>query len=123
MPFSGFDFMNALNAAHGEHRALAPEALSRVYSVFAAIGFGRERIHYLVKRADATGGVDPRVLAEQLGGPPEFHLMSDGRLVVEANNQGVPFVLVEPEARISKEMPQIAVSLLQAQTVAVAATR
>ncbi|MBA2570445.1 MAG: response regulator, partial [Chloroflexi bacterium] len=38
MPFSGFDFMNALEAAHAEHRALAPDSLSRVYSVFAAKG-------------------------------------------------------------------------------------
>ncbi len=38
MPFSGFDFMNALTAASAEHKAPAPESLSRVYSVFAAKG-------------------------------------------------------------------------------------
>ena len=35
---------------------------------------------------------------------PEFSLISDGRLVVEANNQGVPFVLADPAARISADM-------------------
>lgn len=79
--------------------------------------------NYLVDRSDAAGGIDPRMLTEQLGGEPEFHLESDGRLVVDANDQGVPFVLVEPEARISKEMSQIAISLLKSRVPAVAVTR
>ncbi len=96
---------------------------SRIMSeTFAAIGYARERIHYLVNRSDAVGGIDPRTLSEQLGAEPEFHLVSDGRLVVEANNQGVPFVLVEPEARISKEMTQIATSLLKSRVPAVTVT-
>jgi hypothetical protein len=45
------------------------------------------------------------------------------RNLLNAQDQVKPLVLVEPEARISKEMTQIAVTLLQAQTVALAATR
>lgn len=97
---------------------------SRIMSeTFAAIGYARERIHYLVNRSDAAGGIDPRTLSEQLGAEPEFHLVSDGRLVVDANNQGVPFVLVEPEAPISKEMTRIATSLLKSRVPAGAVTR
>ena len=97
---------------------------SRIMSeTFAAIGYARERIHYLVNRSDAVGGIDPRTLSEQLGAEPEFHLVSDGRLVVDANNQGVPFVLVEPEAPISKEMTQIATGLLKSRVPAGAVTR
>ena len=90
---------------------------------FTAIGYARDRRHYLVNRADATGGVDPRTVAEQLGGEPEFHLVSDGRLVVEANNQGVPFVLVEPGAHISQEMTHIATSLLTTRVAIAAGAR
>jgi len=42
---------------------------------------------------------------------------------VGASSSQIRLLLVEPESPISKEMTQIAVSLLQAQTVAVAATR
>lgn len=90
---------------------------------FTAIGYARDRRHYLVNRADATGGVDARTVAEQLGGEPEFHLVSDGRLVVEANNQGVPFVLVEPGAHISQEMTHIATSLLTTRVAIAAGAR
>ncbi|MBA3796154.1 MAG: hypothetical protein H0X20_02855 [Chloroflexi bacterium] len=49
--------------------------------------------------------------------------MSDGRLVVEANNQGVPFVLVEPGAHISQEMTHIATSLLTTRVAIAAGAR
>ena len=51
---------------------------------------------YVLNRAGAPGSIDPRVVVEQIGRVPDFTLPSDGRLVVDANNQGVPFVLVEP---------------------------
>ena len=51
-----------------------------------------------VRRAASTRGV----VVEQLGRIPDFTLPSDGRLVVDANNQGVPFVLVEPRAPVSR---------------------
>jgi len=77
----------------------------------------------MVNRADSAGGIDPRAVAEQLVGEPEFQLVSDGRLVVEANNQGVPFVLVEPEAPISKQVADIATRLLKSRAAAVAGAR
>src|SRR5205085_6159924 len=38
MPFSGYDFMRLLQDVHAEHRALSPESLSRIYSVYGAKG-------------------------------------------------------------------------------------
>jgi pilus assembly protein CpaE len=38
MPFSGYDFMRLLQDMHAEHRAKAPEAMSRVYAIFGAKG-------------------------------------------------------------------------------------
>ena len=68
---------------------------------FEAIGYPMERVCYVLNRAGAPGSIDPRVVVEQIGRIPDFTLPSDGRLVVDANNQGVPFVLVEPRAPAS----------------------
>lgn len=38
MPFSGYDFMHLLQQMNAEHRARAPEQMSRVYVVFGAKG-------------------------------------------------------------------------------------
>jgi pilus assembly protein CpaE len=78
---------------------------------FDAIGYPPERIRYLLNRSDATGGIEPRVVIDQLGRPPDFKVVSDGRLVVDANNQGIPFVLAEPGAGISQDVTRIAMAL------------
>jgi len=49
--------------------------------------------------------------------------MSDGKLVVQSNNEGVPFVLASPDAGISKDIMRIAGELLNAGRVAAAAGR
>ncbi|MCY7417464.1 MAG: response regulator [Chloroflexi bacterium] len=78
---------------------------------FEAIGYPMERVCYVLNRAGAPGSIDPRVVVESLGRMPDFTLPSDGRLVVDANNQGVPFVLVEPNAPVSLDVARIAVAL------------
>jgi Mrp family chromosome partitioning ATPase len=65
MPFSGFDFMHALQAAHAEHRALAPEAVSRVYTVFAAEGgVGKTTLAFNLAVAAAQLGSYPVALVD-----------------------------------------------------------
>jgi hypothetical protein len=49
--------------------------------------------------------------------------VSDGRLVVQSNNEGVPFVLANPEAAISKDLARVAVELLNAGRTPAAAGR
>lgn len=78
---------------------------------FDAIGYPMERVCYVLNRAGAPGGIDPRTLVEQLGRNPDFTLPSDGRLIVDANNQGVPFVLVEPRAQASQDVVRIGTAL------------
>ncbi len=78
---------------------------------FDAIGYPMERVCYVLNRAGAPGAIDPRVVIEQIGRVPDFTLPSDGRLVVDANNQGVPFVLVEPRAPVSVDVIRIANAL------------
>ena len=47
--------------------------------------------------------------------------MSDGRLVVQSNNEGVPFVLADPAARISLDVIDIANQLMAIDRPAVGA--
>jgi pilus assembly protein CpaE len=75
---------------------------------FSALGYSAERICYILNRAGAPGSIDPRLIAEQLGRRPDFTLPSDGRLVVEANNQGIPFVLADPRAQVSVDVGRMA---------------
>jgi pilus assembly protein CpaE len=90
---------------------------------FRSIGYPASKVRYLVNRADSAGGIDPLDLERALGRAPEHLVMSDGRLVVQSNNEGVPFVLASPDAGISKDIVRIAGELLNAGRVAAAASR
>jgi pilus assembly protein CpaE len=82
-----------------------------VADTFRALGYPAEKVRYLLNRSDSTGGIDPRTLEKMLGLVPEFAVVSDGRLVVESNNQGIPFVLASPEAQISLDIARLAAAL------------
>jgi pilus assembly protein CpaE len=90
-------------------------AMLRTYQ---QIGFTPDKLRYVLNRADSAGGMDVRELTAQIGRPPDFEVVSDGRLVVEANNQGIPFVLADPSARVSQDLANMAKAL----TAPVAAT-
>jgi pilus assembly protein CpaE len=90
---------------------------------FRSIGYPASKVRYLVNRADSAGGIDPLDLERALGRSPEHTVMSDGRLVVQSNNEGVPFVLASPEAGISKDIVRMAAELVNAGRVATTAGR
>ena len=69
-------------------------------------------MRYVVNRADSAGGIRPDDLARALGRAPDHSIVSDGKLVVEANNEGVPFVLASPEAQISLDVATMAAALV-----------
>jgi pilus assembly protein CpaE len=94
-----------------------------VADAFRAIGYPPTKVRYVVNRADSPGGIAPDDLARALGRVPEHQIVSDGRLVVQANNEGVPFVLAEPNAHISQDLMRIAQELLGAARVPVGARR
>ena len=79
-----------------------------VGEVFASIGYTAEKVHYLVNRADSSGGMSRDELARALGRRPDFEVVSDGRLVVQANNEGMPFVVASPEAAVSRDLRRAA---------------
>jgi pilus assembly protein CpaE len=79
---------------------------------FRMIGYPPTKVRYLVNRADSTGGFDPEVLNRALGRIPEHSVSSGGALVVSANNEGIPFVLADPTAQISRDVMRTAAELL-----------
>ena len=83
-----------------------------VAETFRAIGYPPSKIQYVLNRADSQGGLDPAMIQSAIGRSPEHSVVSDGRLVVEANNQGVPFVLAAPDAAISGDIRRMAEALL-----------
>jgi pilus assembly protein CpaE len=93
-----------------------------VADVFASIGYPSDKVRYLVNRADSAGGLGRDELARALGRKPDFDLPSDGRLVVQANNDGMPFVITAPEAPISQEVRNVA-SVISGVRIAAAVRR
>ena len=89
-----------------------------IADTFRAIGYPASKVRYLVNRADSSGGIDPAELSRALGRVPEHKVVSDGRLVVQSNNEGVPFVLANPAAQISQDLARTAVEILDAGRVA-----
>jgi pilus assembly protein CpaE len=79
-----------------------------VAEAFESIGYTSDKVHYLVNRADSSGGISRDELARALGRRPDFEVVSDGRLVVQANNEGVPFVTASPDAAVSRDVRRIA---------------
>ena len=83
-----------------------------VAEVFASIGYSPEKVHYLINRSDSTGGIGRDELMRALGRRIDFEIVSDGRLVVSANNEGMPFVVSSPDAAISRDVRRVAQTLM-----------
>jgi pilus assembly protein CpaE len=94
-----------------------------IADTFRAIGYPATKVRYLVNRADSAGGIDTQTLERALGRVPEHRVMSDGRLVVQSNNEGVPFVLANPDAPISGDLARLATELLGSVRTPAAALR
>ena len=69
-----------------------------------------------VNRADSAGH-RARGSRDALGRVPEHRVVSDGMLVVESNNEGVPFVLANPAAPISQDLHRVAAELLSSSGI------
>ena len=90
---------------------------------FRAIGYPASKVRYLVNRSDSSGGIETGDLERALGRTPEYRIVSDGRLVVQSNNEGVPFVLAHPSAPVSQDVNRTAAELINASRVAAYAGR
>jgi pilus assembly protein CpaE len=91
-----------------------------VADAFRAIGYGAGKVRYLVNRADSAGGISPEDLARALGRAPDYTIVSDGKLVMRSNNEGVPFVLASPDAQVSRDLARVATMLVESPAPAAA---
>ena len=80
----------------------------QVTQTLTAAGYPADKIRFLVNRADATGGLPKSAVEEAVGRKPDFEVVSDGVLVLDANNRGQPFVKLGPDAQISKDVKRVA---------------
>jgi pilus assembly protein CpaE len=95
--------------------SMAIRGLAMAAEAFAAIGYPQSKLATILNRADASGGIVKADLEETLGQRIDFEIVSDGRLVLNANNEGVPFVVSSPESPIAQGVRQIAAALVAVQ--------
>ncbi len=76
-----------------------------------AINYPTDRVRYLANRADSKGGMARDDVVRFLGRLPDFEVVSDGILVLDANNRGEPFLTLGPKAQVSGDVVSIAKAL------------
>ena len=77
-------------------------------AAFAAIGYPTSKVRIVINRADAMGGLRPDQLRRALGREPDHVIASDWQLVSGSNQEGVPFIVASPDARISRDVMELA---------------
>jgi len=80
-------------------------------ATFINIGYEPHKLRFLLNRSDSAGGLRPESIDALLGRHPDFAVVSDGQLVLAANNRGEAFVLSQPAAQISRDVAQVATSV------------
>lgn len=93
--------------------AMAIRSIAMADEAFDAIGYPATKLATVLNRSDAAGGFSKADVEEALGRTIDYEVVSDGRLVLAANNEGVPFVTSSPDAPISVGLRTIAGSLAQ----------
>jgi pilus assembly protein CpaE len=91
--------------------SMAIRSLAMSAETFAAIGYPRSKLVTVLNRADAAGGFDKADVEQALGSPIDYEVVSDGRLVLSSNNEGIAFVTANPESPIAQGIRRIADSL------------
>jgi pilus assembly protein CpaE len=91
--------------------SMAIRALAMADEAFGAIGYPPTKLATVLNRSDSTGGFSKADVEEALNRRIDYEVVSDGRLVMAANNEGVPFVLASPDAPISQAIKQMGESI------------
>ena len=82
--------------------------------VTSALAYSADKVVLVLNRADSTGGIKVRDVEQILGRQFAAEVVSDGRLTTVSLNEGIPFVMKEPNAPISKDVMRLASSLVGA---------
>jgi len=91
--------------------SMAIRALAMADEAFAAIGYAPHKLETVLNRSDSTGGFSKADVEEALSRKIDHEVVSDGKLVIAANNEGVPFVLANPDAQVSQGVRAMAASI------------
>ena len=91
--------------------SMAIRALAMADEAFGAIGYPATKLATVLNRSDSTGGFSKADVEEALSRKIDYEVVSDGRLVMAANNEGVPVVLASPDAPISQAIKQMGESI------------
>jgi pilus assembly protein CpaE len=91
--------------------SMAIRGLAMAGEAFEAIGYPPAKLATVINRSDSAGGFAKADVEAAIGRAIDYEVISDGRLVVSANNEGVPFVSGSPEAPISQSIVRLADSL------------
>ena len=91
--------------------SMAIRSLAMSAETFSAIGYPPSKLTTVLNRADASGGFDKGDVEQALGNKIDFEVVSDGRLVLSSNNEGIAFVTSSPESPIAQGVRRIAESL------------
>jgi len=90
---------------------MAIRSLAMAGETFAAIGYPPSKIATVLNRSDSSAGFDKGFIQEAIGSPVHFEVVSDGPLVLAANNEGRAFVVSHPDSAISQGIRSIADAL------------
>ena len=91
--------------------SMAIRSLAMSQETFAAIGYPPSKLTTVLNRSDAPGGFSKADVEQALGSQIDFEIVSDGRLVLASNNEGIAFVSSNPESPIAQGVRAIADSL------------
>jgi pilus assembly protein CpaE len=91
--------------------SMAIRSLAMSAETFAAIGYPPTKLVTVLNRSDASGGFAKADVEQALGSRIDFEVVSDGRLVLSSNNEGVAFITASPESPIAQGVRRIVESL------------
>ena len=91
--------------------AMAIRGLAMSAETFTAIGYPPSKLATVLNRSDSSGGFSKADVEQALGSRIDFEVVSDGHLVLAANNEGSAFVSSSPDAPIAQGVRRIADSL------------
>jgi pilus assembly protein CpaE len=89
--------------------------LRRMLQLTEDLGYPREKLVILGNRFSAGWGIQSTEIAETLGYPISVTLPSDGRLVTQAANRGVPFVIDAPRSAPARAVSELAELIVDSQ--------
>jgi pilus assembly protein CpaE len=84
---------------------------ARFLALAHELGYGDEKLKLTINRLSSQGSIPLKDIEANLRHKMAFGLPSDGIPVIEALNAGEPVVLMRPQARVARELRNIAIEL------------